>query len=168
VALKLALVLGAIAAVVLAPLGSGASEAEPQLAGPPATIVQYGYVRSLTRAGNAYRLRFDPALWLSGETANRAAVEDGVIAPGDTVANDYYIRNESRKTLAYTVPRTARVTILTLPGAGPRSIRIPVSEFAAIVAGDNPNGRRLYGRDLGYWARIAGDRVVRLDQQYQP
>jgi hypothetical protein len=35
------------------------------------------------------------------------------------------------------------------------------------VKGRNPKKRRLYG-NLGYWARVAGDRVVALDQQYQP
>ena len=49
-------------------------------------------------------MRFDPALWLSGQTANRAAIEDGAIPPGETVPNDYYIRNESRKQLTYTQP----------------------------------------------------------------
>jgi hypothetical protein len=62
------------------------------------------------------------------------------------------------------VPRAARVTGLTVAGTGPRSTRIPVSELAAITRGRNPNGRKLYGRSLGYWARIVGDRVVRLDQ----
>ena len=65
--------------------------------------MHYGYLRSLVRTGTRYRMRFDPALWLSGQTANRAAIEDGVIPPGETVPNDYYIRNESRKQLTYTV-----------------------------------------------------------------
>jgi hypothetical protein len=114
-------------------------------------------------------MRFDPALWLSGQTANRAAIEDGAIPPGETVPNDYYIRNESRKQLTYTVLPGAQVTVVTNSGVGGlRSTRIAVSELAAIVAGRNPKQRKLYGRQLGYWARIAGDRVVRLDQQYQP
>jgi hypothetical protein len=140
----------------------------PRLAGPPGPLVQYGYVRSLVRSGVRYRMRFDPALWLSGATANRAAVEDGAIAPGDTVPNDYYIRNESRKQLTYTVLPNAHVTVVTYSGgSGLRSTRIAVSELAAIVQGRNPKKRALY-RYLGYWARIAGDRVTALDQQYQP
>ena len=147
---------------------SGPSQS-PRLVAPPATLVQYGYVRSLVRSGNGYRMRFDPALWLSGQTANRAAIEDGVIARGETVPNDYYIRNESRRQLSYTVLSRARVTIVTNSAVGGlRATRISVSELAAIVAGRNPNRRRLYGRDLGYWIRVAGDRVTRLDQQYQP
>ncbi len=166
--MRLAVVVAAVAAVVLVPASSGSDEATPLLAGPPASITQYGYVRSLTRTGASYRLRFDPALWLSGETANRAAIEDGVIGPGETVPNDYYIRNESRRQLTYILPRTARVTVVTNAGSGPRSTRITVAELATIARGGNLRGRKLYGRSLGYWARVVGDRVVRLDQQYQP
>jgi hypothetical protein len=172
---KRALVLAACAV----PLGGVATQSgssspgatvRVRLAGPPATIVEYGYVRSLARKGSSYRMRFDPALWLSGETANRAAEADGVIAPGEGVPNDYYVRNESRKQLTYTVPHSARVTVVThSDGAGVRSTRIPVSELAAIVKGRNPKGRNLYaGNTFGYWVRVAGDRAVALDQQYQP
>jgi hypothetical protein len=155
-------------AVVATPAATTATRDAHQLVRPPATIAQYGYVRSLTRAGSTYRLRFDPALWLTGQTANRAAIEDGVIPPGDTVPNDYYIRNESKRQLTYVVPRNARVTVVTVPGGGPRSSRIAVSELAAIVKGQNPKLRKLYGQTLGFWARIVGDRAVALDQQYKP
>ncbi len=163
----LALVASAAVLGVIA-ISSGGAQQTPRLAGPPPTIVQYGYVRSLVRAGSVFRMRFDPAFWLTGATAQRAAVEDGVLAPGEAVPNDYYIRNETRKQLSYVVPRNARVTVVTNPAGGLRSTRIAVSELAAIVKGRNPNGRKLYGPSLGYWARIAGDRVVALDQQYQP
>jgi hypothetical protein len=81
------------------------------LKGPPPTVTQYGYVKSLKKKGSTYELRFDPALWLEGETARRAAVEDGVIGPGDPVDNDYYIRNPEKKLLTYRVPAGAPVTV---------------------------------------------------------
>ena len=156
-------------AVALVVLSVSAATAITLLAGPPRNIVQYGYVRSLVPSGSAYRMRFDPALWLSGRTANRAAVEDGVIPPGEPVPNDYYVRNESRKQLTYTVPRNARITIVTNESlSGVQSTRIAVSELAAIVKGRNPKNRKLYGPQLGFWVRIVGDRATRLDQQYQP
>jgi hypothetical protein len=159
-----------VAAVVgLAVLAvSAAATAIEQLAGPPRTIAQYGYVRSLAPAGGGYRLRFDPAFFLSGETANRAAAEDGVVPPGEPVPNDYYIRNERKKELTYTVPANAKVTVVTNDSLGVRSTRIAVSELAAIVKGKNPEKRKLFGRSLGFWARVVGDRVTALDQQYQP
>ena len=68
----------------------------------------FGQIRSLVRKGDHYELRFDPAFWLSGETANTAAAEDGAVAPGEPVPNDYYIVDESSRTLKYLVrPRSA-------------------------------------------------------------
>ena len=138
---------------------------------PPRELVLYGHVRSLTRSGARYQLRFDPALWLSGSTANRAAAEDGAIPPGDVVPNDYYIREETHRLLTYRVPRNARATVIVFGGPpGLRSTRIPVSELAQILKGRNPKRRRLFvpGNRLGFWIRIATDTVRALDQQYQP
>lgn len=156
-----------------APASSGHATAVPAFRptpplAPPRQVVHFGYVRSLVSKGARYELRFDPAFFLTGVTANRAAREDGVIGPGETVPNDYYIRNESRRTLTYLVPRTARITVITNPGTGIRATRVPVSELARIVKGENPKKRPLYGRRLGFWARVSSDTVHSLDQQYQP
>jgi hypothetical protein len=163
------------AAIVLAGIGaaslvatdsaSPARVSELRLAGPPPVLVQYGHVRSLVRKGGRYELRLDPAFWLGGATASHAAVEDGVIRPGEAVPNDYYIRDEGRRQLTYLVPTTARVTIVT---SGPRSTAITVPELAQILKGRNPNNRQIFGRSLGFWVRVATDTVRSLDQQYQP
>ena len=147
--------------------GTSATPAQTSLAGPPRVQTLYGHIKSLTRKGARFELRFDPAFWLGGVTATRAAVEDKVIPPGDTVPNDYYIREESHRLLIYLVPANAGATVLT---RGPRSTRIAVSELAQIVKGKNPRHRALYdrGNHLGYWIGIAVDTVRSLDQQYQP
>ncbi|HEX4745854.1 MAG TPA: hypothetical protein VFU99_03130 [Gaiellaceae bacterium] len=166
---RLAVSVLVVAFAVVVPTGGATHRTSQQFVGPPASIVQYGYVRTVTRTGTTYRLRFDPALWLTGSTAQRAAVEDGVLGPGEPVPNDYYIRNESKRQLTYVLPRTARVTVVTTSPAGlQRSTRVTVDELAALTKGRNPRGLKLYGRNLGYWARIVIDRVVALDQQYQP
>lgn len=143
--------------------------ARPEFFGPPRELVQYGHIASLRPRAGRYELRFDPAFWLGGATANEAAVEDGAIRRGDAVPNDYYIREEGHRLLTYRVPLTARVTVLTNPG-GIRSTRIPVSELAQIVRGKNPKRRPLFDRanGLGYWITVATDTVRSLDQQYQP
>jgi hypothetical protein len=149
---------------------SSTRDAAPAFVSPPAELVQYGHVRSLARVGGRYVLRFDPALWLGGTTANVAAREDGVIGPVESVPNDYYVRDEGRKALTYRVPATARATVLVQGPRGIRSQRVGLAELAQIVKGRNPNGRRLYDREnhLGYWARTRIDTVRALDQQYQP
>ena len=136
---------------------------------PPRQTVFFGYIKSLTRAGGRYVMRVDPAASLTGITASRAAVEDGVIAPGDTVPNDFYVRNESRRQLTYRVPASAHVTVITNPGTGPRSTQITVAEFAQVMKGGNSKNRPgLWQPDSGFWIRVAGDTALALDQQYRP
>ena len=114
----------------------------------------YGHVKSLTRVGSHFELRFDPAWWLTGVTASRAQRED---TGSGEVANDYYIVDESHRVLTFVVPASARVTVLT---RGPCSTQITASELAQIVARRRPRP--------GFWIRVAGDTVRSLDQQYQP
>lgn len=138
---------------------------------PPREIVLYGHIESLTQEGGGFELRFDPALFLLGTTAQRAAVEDGLLEPGEPVPNDNYTRDETHRLLTFTVPATARVTVLTNPGTGGiRSTAVPVSELAQIIAGKNPKGRPLFGpvKAFGFWIRVDIDRVRSLDQQYRP
>jgi hypothetical protein len=136
---------------------------------PPTALWHFGYVRSLTKKGSRWELRFDPALWLSGVTANRAAIEDRVIRPGEGVPNDYYVRNDRRRALTFLVPASAKATVLR-NRTNIRSTRIPLAELAEIVLGRNPKRRALMdqGNHLGYWISVRLDTVRSLDQQYQP
>jgi hypothetical protein len=167
-------VLAAVAILLATLSGSSHLSAAPAVSSQPSffsrprELVLYGHVMSLARKGRRFELRFDPALWLGGVTANRAAVEDKVIAPGDVVPNDYYIREEGHRPLTYLVPAAAHVSVLTFGGQGIRSTKIGVSELAQIVKGKNPKRRRLFAAKLGFWIRVATDTVRSLDQQYQP
>jgi hypothetical protein len=181
--MKLSLVVPAAAGVLAASLlaaahvpaagGSSTATAEPVGAGqipaaPAGQIAQWGHVKSLLRKGRRYELRFDPAWWLGGVTAQRAALED---TGSSDVPNDYYVVDESHRLLTYLVPTTASATVLVNPGtSGIRSVRVGIPELAQIVKGRNPRGRPLYdrGNHLGYWIRARIDTVRSLDQQYQP
>jgi hypothetical protein len=158
---------GTIALARLSPAPAALSAANAKTA--PRVVVQYAHVKSLRRAGGRFVMRVDPALWLSGVTAYHAAVEDKAIAPGDAVANDYYIRDSDHRLLTYRVRSNARVTVLTRGGSGPLpTTAISVAEFAQIVQGKNPKHRRLLEPKAGFWLRVAIDSVLSLDQQYQP
>jgi hypothetical protein len=134
---------------------------------PPREFVFYGHVKSLERKGGGFELRVDPALWLGGLTANRAAVEDKAIAPGNAVPNDYYIVDEGHRLLTYRMPAGARVTVLTYK-ATVRGTPITVPEYADLLAGRNPKPLRLFEPQAGFWIRVVTDTVRSLDQQYQP
>lgn len=131
--------------------------------GAPSEHVQFGYIRSLTLKGSGYELRFDPALFLSGETANVAAAEDGAVDPGQPVPNDNYVVDEGHRLLTYRVPADAKVTVLT---KSPDATPITVAELAQIVAGKHaPLWEPI---TTGFWLRARIDTVRSLDQQYRP
>jgi hypothetical protein len=129
----------------------------------------YGHISSLTPIGGRYEMRFDPAWFTSGVTANTAAAEDGVVAPGEPVPNDNYRIEEGHRLLTYLVPTEARVTVLTRQGdpANFGSTPITVSELAQLVNGEEPV-ELFEPLDTGVWIRVHIDTVCTLDQQYVP
>ena len=169
------LILTAVALVAAAVAASSRLSAAPTraAASPCANgATQYGHIKSLSRKRARYVLRFDPALWLSGITAQRAAVEDKAIRPGEAVPNDYYIVDETHRLLTYFVPTAARVTVLTTHGDPNRSgaTSVTVAELAQLLKGKHPRRLRLTEPNAGFWLRIVtgSGTVTALDQQYQP
>ncbi|MFL5944269.1 MAG: hypothetical protein ACJ74C_02360 [Gaiellaceae bacterium] len=136
--------------------------------GPPNEQTQFGYIEKLTKKGKGYELRFDPALLLSGVTANTAAAEDGAVAPGEPVPNDNYRLNETHRLLTYLVPATAHVTVLTKNGQGSLGeTRVTVAELSRIVNGGS-HVKLFEPLATGVWLRVHVDTVRSIDQQYQP
>ena len=111
----------------------------------------YGHISSLTRRGNRYLLRFDPAWLLSGVTASRAALED--TGSGD-VPNDTYTRDETHKLLTFLVPANAHVTVLTHATCSTRTT------VAQLAKSTTPRRR--------FWIRVRIDTVRSIDEQYHP
>jgi hypothetical protein len=169
----LAVAAGCGAAALLA---SGAVAATPQSAflpkppfAGPAQLVRFGNVVSLARAHGRWEARVDPAEFLTGETANHAAAADGVVAPGEPVPNDNYVRFEGHRLLTYLVKPTADVTVVTNDSkTGIRATPITVAELAQVVSGHNPRLRPLFEPRNGFWLRVASDTILALDQQYTP
>jgi hypothetical protein len=137
--------------------------------GQPRELAQFGYVKALTRKGSGFELRFDPAWFLSGETANAAAAEDGAVDPGQPVPNDNYLVEEGHRLLRYAVPANAQVTVLTRQGKPEQlgATPITVAELARIVNGGK---HRALSEPIttGFWIRIDIDTVRSLAQQYRP
>jgi hypothetical protein len=132
--------------------------------GPPREIVLYAHAKSLARRGGHWELRVDPAEFLSGLTARRAAVEDGAIAPGEPVPNDFYTRDETHRLLTFRVPAGTHITMIT---RGLKATSIGVAELARVLSGKTTR-HRLFEPQAGFWIRVAGDTVRAMDQQYTP
>jgi hypothetical protein len=129
----------------------------------------FGHIASLKADGNTHELRFDPAWFTSGVTANTAAAEDGAVEPGEPVPNDNYRVEEGHRLLTYLVPDGTHVTVLTRQGdpAGFGATPITVAELAQLVEGKTPV-ELFEPLDSGVWIRVNIDTVCALDQQYQP
>lgn len=129
----------------------------------------FGHIASLEPDGDGYRLRFDPAWFTSGVTANEAAAEDGVVEPGEPVPNDNYRIEEGHRLLTYLVPEDAEVTVLTREGdpANFGSTPVTVDELAQLVDGQTPV-ELFEPLDTGVWIRVNIDTVCSIDQQYVP
>jgi hypothetical protein len=125
--------------------------------------VLYGHVKSVTRVGNRFELRFDPAWWLTGVAAEHAC-------GCKPVPNDSVVIDETHRLLTFAVRKDARVTVLVRGGKA-STATISVAELAQIVRGKNPQHRQLLEPRAGFWIRVLQtypSPVVALDQQYQP
>ena len=129
----------------------------------------YGHIASLKPDGDEYRMRFDPAWFTSGVTANVAAAEDGKVEPGEPVPNDNYVVDEGHRLLTYIVPSDTPVTVLTRQGdpANFGATSISVEELSQLVAGEKPI-QLFEPLDTGVWIRVHVDTVCSIDQQYVP
>ena len=138
--------------------------------GAPREMVIYGHIKSLIRKGSRFELGFDPAWLLFGVTAERAAVQDKVLQPGQPVPNDSYTVEAGHRLLTFVVFPDAHVSVLN---KGLRPTAISVSELAQIIRGKNPRHRSLFdpSNSSAFWLRV-GDKypspAVSLSQQYHP
>ena len=162
----------AVAAIVAVVFATLYVRDEPSVEAAPAQLCEdriFGHIASLSRKGERYEMRFDPAWFTSGVTASTAAAEDGAVEPGEPVPNDNYRVEEGHRLLTYLVPPSAHVTVLTRQGdpAQIGATSISVSELAELVEGKKPI-ELFEPLDSGIWARTHVDTVCSLDQQYQP
>jgi hypothetical protein len=134
-------------------------------AAPAGQMVLYGHVKRLTRQGGHYLLGFDPAWFTSGITASRAKKED---TGSSDVPNDNYTVEEGHRLLWYTLPSSARITVLTNQGTkGISATPIPAAELYRIVNG-GPHRKLFEPLESGVWIRVRIDTIKELDQQYKP
>jgi hypothetical protein len=141
----------------------------------------FGYIRAAD--GKAQTVSFDIAQFFFGDSVQKAAEEDGVVAPGEPVSNDHYERNREQDVEPLKVAPGAAVTAgwpasFLMPyvpreahqkctkGASPMPCTvIPLSLDRFFVAvGDLPP--ELYG--IPVWLTINRGQVVRIDEQYFP
>jgi hypothetical protein len=164
--------LAACVVIVLAACGGGdnAPEAGPTPYGGAAiqTAEQFGFIRSVDTSTEPATLEFDEAEWLTGEAAQKAAVEDGQLEPGQPVANDYYIRNTDKATRVLEVGPDTAVTATRCQlcrGGKPGNVADFLASFSRKGQTYNDDYR---GAESQYWLTIEDGRVLAIDEQYRP
>jgi hypothetical protein len=196
IALAALLVLGGALGVILASRGSDHASPPPNTdsnpysspiktkGSSPARLMgdgrYFGYVRSVDGKSQPPTISFDVAQFYFGKNGQKAAEEDGAVAPGEAVPNDHYERNPNTRASALTVANDASVT-----AASPVSRLIPYGKVqarcrSACADGTVPaslaeffaafektsDGMTAAGDPV--WVTIRDGRVVRIDEQYFP
>ena len=158
--------------LVFALLAAGCAIPYPvgQGGGDPAGVREFGFIPQVDAA--ARTISFDRAEWLTGAEANRAAEADGIVAPGEGVPNDYYIRNPEKQAQVFAVEATVVIRgaiPVTHLRTGNRpecesctSFPVRPDDFFASWTG---KGRGANGK---YWVTITDGRVVAIEEQYTP
>lgn len=131
-----------------------------------------GQIRTLTRVGDHYELRFDPEWFLSGITANVALAQDlhqhckpSACPP---VPNDNYRVDESHRTYVYILPLWTHGTVLlrTSRGLTP-GVRISAPQLARLL--ERRSRLKLFEPlSSGVWLQVHVDTVRSFAQQYVP
>ena len=130
----------------------------------------FGYMRSVDVSSTQATVRFDVADFLSGEEANVAAAADGAIAEGESVPNDYYIRNEDNDVIVLDVSGDVRVTHIQCPASCADGIPGQFDAFAASFAdtGEKTLADEYRGAQSQYWITVREGEIVAIDEQYLP
>jgi len=149
----------------------------------PNGTVEFSY---LTQVGSD-EVVADYAQWMTGEEANQAAIEDGVIAEGETVDNDYYIRNQNPQLRTLPLADNAAINLPSPAFGSVLNVTVGIDEWLALFAPDGtpwdieggeqrpeppePHFGYFGAGDsyMGYWLTLDADgTVVQITGQYRP
>lgn len=120
----------------------------------------------------------DYAQFLTGEEADEAAVEAGVIEAGDHVPNDYFIVNENPRLRTWPVAEEAFVILPTFETGPVTDVPVPMDEWLAMFDEGEPWPEKKVPADdrffgpgapwASYWLTVSDGVVVQIRQQFLP
>lgn len=105
----------------------------------------------------------DPVTWLGGEEANAAARQDGVVATGETVPNDYYARNPEKEQRWLSLDPEADIRLVDCERDGCQSTR-----RATVAAFLNGQAKPMNGDGAFFDVTVEEGVVVKLVERYVP
>lgn len=132
---------------------------------PDGTIRGMGFIDRVWEEGGKRYLSIDYAEMLSGEAALKAAIEDGYIQPGETLDNDYYIRNQNSMRREFTIAAGVSITTQTRPGGMGEDATW--EEFLSFWGPNPPEGAE-HMKEVPWWIVRDGQEVIEIEEQYLP
>ena len=128
----------------------------------------FGYIRSVSTAGPTATLAFDEAQFLTGAAAQKAAEEDGAVGAGESVPNDYYVRNPDKTTRTLRIANDAKITAKRCQLCRHGHDGELGAFLASFMKQDRTYATPYRGKYSQYWLTIQHDEVVAVDEQYVP
>jgi hypothetical protein len=133
----------------------------------PADGRYFGFISSIDSYPTTTTMVFDPADFLTGARAQRAAEQAGVVKKGEPVPADYYIRNVNHRLHKVLISSAVHITLSTWDRHNiPNPKRVDLPTLERIV-----RAPRLWEQSVvrnGYWMNVVNGRVVKLEEQYVP
>jgi hypothetical protein len=128
----------------------------------PAPVLEDGKHFVFVKKATPLSLRFDLALFYTGDEANQIAGERGDEVP---VPNDVYIVNDNPKLRTLPFAPGAKVFVLDWSKCCDVSVTLSAGDFAAFVA--HPTSE-YHGDSSPYWIWVDGGQIVKMREQYLP
>jgi hypothetical protein len=123
----------------------------------------FGYIKSVDAASST--LVFDLAQIFTGDAANKAAQEDGVIGPGESIDNDYYIRNVNPKLRTVPLSPAVQISIIEWTNCCEHTLSPDIATFAQAFPGPGPTDD-FHGPTSPYWLTVRNGAIVKVEEQY--
>lgn len=147
-----------------------AASAPPPSPSPSASPIlaegrSFGIIKSVDAANS--ELVFDLEQFFSGDAADKAAQEDGVIGPGEHVDNDVYIRNVNTKLRIVPISSDVDIVLIKWSNCCDHTFSPQLARFAQAFPGPDPN-EDFRGPSSPYWLTVKDGAIVKIEEQYLP
>jgi hypothetical protein len=147
-----------------------ATSASPPAPSPSASPIlaegkSFGIIKSVDAANGT--LVFDLEQFFSGDAANVAAREDGVIGPDESVDNDYYIRNVNPKLRTVPIGSDLEIVLIKWSNCCEHTFSPNLATFAKAFPGPGPSDD-YRGPASPYWLTVENGVIVKIEEQYLP
>jgi hypothetical protein len=125
-------------------------------------IKAFGFIKKIYKKDKKNYLVIDYAEFYTGEEADKAAIEDGEIQPGEHVPNDYYIRNKNPKLRTFEIADNVNCFVSYFKEEGGVDLKyVDLSYLKSLLTSGELEFRP-------FWIERKGNVVIKITEQYVP